>query len=213
MNIMDRGRTILFIDNSNVFKNLTKISNDFRIDYKKFHRLLERDGKIWETHFFATEAIDNVSYEDKQMEFYNFLKHSLGYVIHTVQLKVRTIHCQNCKTEWTTYTEKGIDVWLATKLLLLLHHDAFDTAILVSGDGDYLEAVKAVRSMGKRVELVAFKASHSKELVDECNRVIFFEDIAGEIEMVQEPDDYTTHTNSSDNFNETPSIVIPKKTN
>lgn len=207
---MSRGRTIMFIDNSNVFKNLPKISSDFRIDYKKFHNLMEKNGKIWETHFFATEAVDNISPTDRQNDFYNFLRYTLDYVIHTVQLKVRTVRCQNCNSEWTTYTEKGIDVWLTTKLLLLLHHDAFDTAILVSGDGDYLEAVKAVRSMGKRVELVAFKASHSRELVDECNSVIFFEDISREIEMVQEEESYTDDKSFIEEFEGHPSIVIPK---
>lgn len=38
---------------------------------------------------------------------------------------------------WETWREKGTDVALASAVLELAHHDAFDDAIIVSGDADY----------------------------------------------------------------------------
>ena len=51
--------------------------------------------------------------------------------------------------------EKGVDVRLATDLILL--KDIYDTAIIVSGDGDYIPAVAAIKSFGKSVVTVSFK--------------------------------------------------------
>lgn len=41
----------------------------------------------------------------------------------------------------------GIDVDVATKMLTLANARAFDTAILVAGDKDFLETVKAVKAL------------------------------------------------------------------
>ncbi len=40
----------------------------------------------------------------------------------------------------------------------------YDVAILVSGDGDLVEAVKAVKDLGKHVEVAAFLKGRSDEL-------------------------------------------------
>jgi len=173
----------MFIDNSNIFRNLNLVGSDFRIDYKRFHAVMEKEGAIWETHFFATEAIDEDYAREKQNDFYNFLRLSLGYNVHTVRLKTREVRCQNCGMNWLSHVEKGIDVWLASKMLILLSRQAFDTCVLVSGDGDYLEAVKEVRNMAKKVELVAFRGSYSRELADQVTKITFVEDIASEIRM------------------------------
>lgn len=178
-----RGRSIMFIDNSNIFRNLNLVGQEFRIDYKQFEAVMERDGPIWETHFFATEAIDEDYAREKQNDFYNFLRLSLNYHVHTVRLKTREVRCQNCGMNWLSHVEKGIDVWLASKMLILLSRNAYDTCILCSGDGDYLEAVKEVRNMAKKVELVAFRGSYSRELAEQVTKITFIEDIADEIRM------------------------------
>ena len=67
--------------------------------------------------------------------------------------------------------EKGIDVMLATDLLRFAWNDLYDVAILVSGDGDFFYALQAVKDMGKHVEVAAFSANLSCELVqvaDDC---------------------------------------------
>lgn len=40
----------------------------------------------------------------------------------------------------------------------------YDVAVLVSGDGDLVEAVKAVKDLGKHVELATFPKGRSDEL-------------------------------------------------
>lgn len=52
--------------------------------------------------------------------------------------------------------QKGVDVDLATDMVLFACKDYYDTAILVSGDGDFIPAVEKVKDMGKRVEVACF---------------------------------------------------------
>lgn len=59
--------------------------------------------------------------------------------------------------------EKGIDVLLATDMLMDAVDDKYDTAILISSDGDFIPAVKCIRKrFKKKVEYVGFSIIDSK---------------------------------------------------
>jgi uncharacterized LabA/DUF88 family protein len=61
---------------------------------------------------------------------------------------------------------------------------AFETAILLSGDKDYLETVRTVKNMGLRVEVVSFRNSLSQELAAESSApVVYLDDIRSSIEL------------------------------
>ena len=46
---------------------------------------------------------------------------------------------------------------IAVEALSLAYQDAYDTALLVSGDGDYVELVEALKRLGKHVECAMFR--------------------------------------------------------
>lgn len=52
-------------------------------------------------------------------------------------------------------SEKAVDVKLATDLIVL--REIYDTAVIVSGDQDFVPAVQVVKDAGKRVVNVSFK--------------------------------------------------------
>lgn len=52
--------------------------------------------------------------------------------------------------------QKGVDVLLATDLVHLAHNDAYDVAVVLSGDTDLVEAIKLVRSLGKTVVIASY---------------------------------------------------------
>lgn len=176
---MNRGKTIMFVDNSNVFHGSRQAG--WRIDAKRLHTALEKAGPIWQTFFFAAVS-DPPRYS--QTNFYKMLKAELHYEMTVLPLGHKTVSCTKCGDKRYVYTEKGIDVALSTKLLLLAHNRAFETAILLSGDKDYLETVQAVKNMGLRVEIVSWRQSLSKELGNESSScVIYLDDLKGEIAM------------------------------
>jgi uncharacterized LabA/DUF88 family protein len=76
----------------------------------------------------------------------------------------KTVTCKKCGNTWPTHEEKMTDVNIATELLIDAFNNAFDTALLVSGDSDLAPAVIAVRRQfpGKRI-VVAFPPARVSE--------------------------------------------------
>jgi len=62
--------------------------------------------------------------------------------------------------------EKGVDVALATDLVAYAHWNAYDVAIVCSGDEDYIPAINHVKSIGKEVYIASSDESSSRSLID-----------------------------------------------
>lgn len=97
------------------------------------------------------------------------------------------------------YREKGIDVKLATDLIVGAVDDQYDTALIVSSDTDLIPAIDWVRSRGKKVEYVGFSIPHptnpKKDIkptvamvdrTDAPSRILIASDIKGLV-MGQQP--------------------------
>ncbi len=176
-----RGRTILYFDNSNIFRGQLDVR--WRIDAQKLMAALQKDSDIWQTYFFAA-VTDPPRFS--QTGFYHMLKNNLHWETFLFPLGSKTLDCKKCGDKRRVSTEKGVDVAIATTMLKHAMNKAFDTAILVSGDKDYLETVRAVKSFGLRVEIVSFRHSLSKELGNESScPVLYLDDIKKDIELTK----------------------------
>lgn len=85
--------------------------------------------------------------------------------------------------------EKAVDVKLATDLIVL--KDCYDIAVIVSGDQDYVPAVKVVKDMGKHVVNIVFKTRSGKLLPGGARRLNDLTDECVEIKS----SDMATHLN------------------
>jgi uncharacterized LabA/DUF88 family protein len=65
--------------------------------------------------------------------------------------------------------QKEVDVAIASELLEQALMDNFDTAILISGDRDFLPAIEKVQNRGKKVEIAAFTESTSRIMQTSCD--------------------------------------------
>jgi len=70
----------------------------------------------------------------------------------------------------TIMVEKAVDVMLAVDLVILAERNQFDVAFLLSGDGDFIPAVEAVRALGKKV--LGVSPSHGGRLGPKCDAFI-----------------------------------------
>lgn len=77
--------------------------------------------------------------------------------IHMGYHVAKQLRCPSCGASWQTYEEKMTDVNIAVELLGDAQDDLFDTAIIISGDGDLASPVRTVRERypGKQA-IVAF---------------------------------------------------------
>jgi uncharacterized LabA/DUF88 family protein len=169
---VSRGKTICFIDDANIFHGQQE--QGWRIDWQKFTKLLEQDGEeVWQVYFFSSE---NDQPSAGETNFYQYLKEQLHWEVFTYPLGRKTVTCANCNETRTLPAEKGVDVGLATKMLMLGINKAYETAILVSGDRDYLETVKFVKGLGLRVEIVSWRNGLSSDLAAESSAPVVFLD-------------------------------------
>ncbi|UCF13247.1 MAG: NYN domain-containing protein, partial [Thermoplasmatales archaeon] len=81
--------------------------------------------------------------------------------------------------------EKKIDIQIAIDVVSLAYENAYDTAVLVTGDGDFVPVVKKVRNFGKNVELWAFRYSLANALREalEQGNIYYLDDILSKIKM------------------------------
>jgi len=175
------GRTMMFIDNSYVFSGM--LSAGWRLSWEKLLNHIEKEGEIWQTHFFASE---HVPPKENQRNFFNMLSYNLDFELHLTSTRRRDVKFED-ETK-TIFLDKGLDVQLVTWMMILLRNQACDTMILLSGDGDLCEAVREVKRTGCKVEVMGWRNSVARELNDLSSRrpIVFLDDIREQIEKDEE---------------------------
>lgn len=61
------------------------------------------------------------------------------------------VRLANAHVQTTVMVEKAVDVQIAIDMVTMAEHDAYDTAYLLSADGDLTPAVEAARGLGRKV--------------------------------------------------------------
>lgn len=157
-----------FIDGSNLYYSLRDRCGRADLDYRKFCLAL-CDGRELRRAYYYNAMRDQSREPERQggqQRFFDYLRRvpkievKLGYLVYRdfPRLPPR---------------EKGIDVRLATDMLTHAFRDNYDTAILVSGDADFADAVQAVKDLGRNVEIALFgSANASRRLRDVADEVI-----------------------------------------
>ena len=77
----------------------------------------------------------------------------------------------------------NLDVEIAVDLMALV--DYYDTAVLVSGDGDLAYAVDAVSYRGARIEVVSLRSMTSDSLINVADRYIDLDQIREDIQKTR----------------------------
>lgn len=99
-----------------------------------------------------------------QQRFFTALQRVPYTELRLGKLVKRENQCEACGDKRSRYQEKGVDMRIGVDMLAAASKGLYDVAILVSGDGDLVEAVKAVKDLGKHVELATFPKGRSDEL-------------------------------------------------
>ena len=107
----------------------------------------------------------------KQQQFFEALRKSTNVTL------ILGRHERRGSGDYAIHVEKETDVRLSVDLVVGAYEDQYDVAMLISGDTDYVPAVKAVRKRGKRVIWCCFQnQSHSKELAQSSDSCIELSD-------------------------------------
>ena len=162
---------MIFIDGSNLYHLLKNIYGDLKslneFNFSKFSKLLCRNRKLIRTYYYNAildQKKDREKYR-RQQRFFSKLKtiHDFEVIICRMQKDLidGKIH----------YSVKEDDIGIAVNMVKLAFNNAYDTAILVSTDGDFVPAIKAVKETGKKVENVGFINKFSWHLKQTCDKL------------------------------------------
>lgn len=142
-----RGRVALFIDEANLFNAARMLG--IQINYARLLSYLMADNQC--SGAFLYTAVKSNRHK-QQLQTQTSLQ---NYQI----IDRPMIRRQNGTVK------ANLDVEIALDLVMKGFENVYDTAILVSGDGDFTHAVNLVKQQGRRVEVISLKAMTSKKLV------------------------------------------------
>ncbi len=149
-------RASIFIDGSNLYHSLSENCNRFDLDFAAFISKLCNGRPLYRAYYY------NILQDpERKGPAYQEQQKFLASLYSTPYLEVRL---GSSKIRGETTVEKGVDIMMATDILQLAWNNLYDTAILVSGDGDFAYAIQAVKNIGKYTEVAAFDSNLSPEL-------------------------------------------------
>ena len=159
----NRGRVAIFIDGSNLFYAALQLG--IEIDYTKLLCRLTAGSRLLRSFFYT--GVDRTN--EKQQGFLLWMRRN-GYRVISKDL-----------VQLPDGSKKAnLDVEIAVDMMALV--GSYDTAVLVSGDGDLAYAVDAVSYRGVRVEVVSLRAMTSDTLINVSDRYIDLESIKEDIQ-------------------------------
>lgn len=196
-------KAMVFIDGSWLYRSRATIfaklgEDNFEVDYARLPRIvcealanaIDEDVSLVRTQYFGTIPSSRSSFNtSKQRAFYDFLERSCHYdtEIHEVDVG----HGEG----------RADDMWIpmalaSTMLFGAAMPAAYDVAVLVSDDLSYASALRRVRMMGKRVQVVGIHGADGalplpgttligKSRVSDFDP-IFLDDHAAELKLVRE---------------------------
>lgn len=176
---LNRGRVAIFIDGINLFH--TALQLGMEIDYVKLLCRLTNGSRLLRAFFYT--GVD--SSNEKQQGFLLWMRRN-GYRVVTKDI---VPVAENFK-------KPNLNVEIAVDMITLAPY--YDTAVLVSGDGDLAYAVNAVSRLGSRVEVVSLRTITSDSLIDVADYFIDFDSIKQHIQKDSHVGySYRTPSNSS----------------
>ncbi|MDR9402004.1 MAG: NYN domain-containing protein [Halothece sp. Uz-M2-17] len=183
----NRGRVAIFIDGSNLFYAALQLG--IEIDYTKLLSCLTSGSRLLRSFFYT--GVDSTN--EKQQGFLLWMRRN-GYRVISKDL-----------VQLPDGSKKAnLDVEIAVDMMALV--GAYDTAILVSGDGDLAYAVDAVSYRGARVEVVSLRSMTSDSLINVADRYIDLDQIQEDIQ--KNPKSHSPNHSSHPPYRPLPTLIF-----
>ncbi|GET37880.1 LabA-like NYN domain-containing protein [Microseira wollei] len=155
-------RVAIFVDAANLYYGATSLG--ININYAQLLSVLQAKSAVCRVFLYTGVEPNN----KKQLSFLSWMQRQ-GYQVISKEVVQRADGSRKA----------NLDVELALHMVELAN--SYDTAVLVSGDGDFVFPVKIVQSRGKRVEVVSFRSNTSVTLCKAADCFLDLETIPDQI--------------------------------
>ena len=192
MNKEKKERVIILIDGSNFYYSTARKGK--KVNFEKLIKELTSENTLVNA-FYYVAPLDIKEDEEKYWAHQRFL----NKLKQIEKLEVILCVLKKIKVEGKyVYFVNGDDIKLSNKLIIWAVEDIYDTAIIVSGNEDFIDSVKIVQERyGKKVGNAYFGKSSSSNLRRACDFTINLDNILSKIVEESEssvlPEDHTEH--------------------
>lgn len=150
---------------------------------KRIIESIPLEMNLVKTFLFAPRPEGILAQDEHRMNTYNYLKGLENTNFFTV---ISGRHCArptdkdfnsiDLRDKKTYYvTEKGTDINIAAQVLTKAFHNSYDTAIIVSGDTDYLPVYDILNTIGKTVIVVVVNGQNINTLKRHTDQQVFLD--------------------------------------
>jgi uncharacterized LabA/DUF88 family protein len=147
----ENTRASLFVDGENAY--YAQRSLGWFFDPLKLLQYFTQDCIVGDAFWYASQKMPP---DPREKRFFDYLNHA-GYTVRVKSIKYFRDEASNELTR-----KANLDLELAIDLFTTIAQ--YDTAILVTGDGDFERAVELLRSYGKRVIVASTQDTVAREL-------------------------------------------------
>ena len=161
----------IFFDGQNFYRSLLRYDESLRVDYDRLAVWITAavggpTGVFCGAYYYVGVSADAPPLVEG---FLKGLELRPGYFVRREPRVRRSGRCPSCGLDYEYTTEKRVDTRLVAELIQYAANGAFDAAVLVSGDDDFVPAVEAVNALGKRVWVATWSAEElSSDLRVRC---------------------------------------------
>ena len=158
-------RVAIFIDGSNLYHSTKVLKIADKMNFQKLVNELVKDRMLINV-FYYNASLDlsaNPKIYWKQQKFFDMLRKIPKFKV--ILCKLRKIKRKGN----FEYQMKGDDTHLVSDFVGEAYENLYDTAIILSGDEDFISPIKRVKKLGKRIENAYFSSSSSYNLRKACD--------------------------------------------
>lgn len=174
------AQSALIIDGAYLHERAKELKK--RLDMQALKRLIEAecDTTFAECHYI-TSMPRHIGADYSQYINWLSMREPKGphMMVHPYQLKERHQQCQKCGHDELRFVQKGVDVAIAIKLILLAtkyHHVA-----VLAGDADFAPAFTFIKTdPSRKLTLCTFGGCYSRDLSMLSDKVIFLDHHGGQ---------------------------------
>ena len=161
-------RAIVFLDYSNFHQALSRLTGGQfpetrKFDFRAFVDTLTCDMDLIKVYFACSSAAGTGT---GLQRFFDWLDSQDFFLVRQFERRPNDLG---------DYREKQVDVYLATQAVALAYENAYDVALFVSGDEDYVPAIEIIQQKGKIAVAVSSAALLSDVLRRKADRTIFLD--------------------------------------
>ncbi|MFT4309175.1 MAG: NYN domain-containing protein [Candidatus Woesearchaeota archaeon] len=169
-----KERIIIFVDARNIIssqKNYNILNKkSVIVGYPELIDYFSKDNSFIRGYYYDSAPHKNHLTKERK-KFFAFLRNN-GFTLRLKELDFNNNHV----------SQKGVDIFLTADMISLAYENAYDIALIVSGDGDYVALIDLVKSKGKKVWVLSFKSSLSDKLRDCADKVFVIDNMIGTLQ-------------------------------